>query len=182
MLKEMKRPYTVEQYKICIQEFKKVYSEITIATDIIVGFPGETEIDFQETIQLLKETKPDVVNRSRFASRLGTKAATMKLIATNIVKERSKVLMNVAERINRERNALWKGWSGKALVDEYGKSNMLIARNYAYKPILLKEKYYLGEKVEVTIKETATYDLRAFEKKSEEHSESEELELLQIRI
>ncbi len=182
VLKDMKRPYTVEQYKECVQKFKKAYPEITIATDIIVGFPGETEEEFQKTIALIEETKPDVVNRSRFAARPGTKAAVMKQVSTNSVKERSKVLMEVAERISKEQNALWKGWMGKALVDEYGKNKTMVARNYAYKPILLKGRYSLGEEVEVTIKETATYDLRAFEAKNEEHSNNKEPQLLQIRI
>ncbi|MBI5001853.1 tRNA (N(6)-L-threonylcarbamoyladenosine(37)-C(2))-methylthiotransferase [Candidatus Woesearchaeota archaeon] len=182
VLKDMKRPYTVEQYKECITKFKKVYPEITIATDIIVGFPGETEAEFQETIKILEETKPNVVNRSRFAARPGTKAAGMKQVPTNTIKERSKVLMDVAERISREQNAVWKGWVGKALVDEYGKSNTMVARNYAYKPILLKGRYSLGEEVEVTIKETATYDLRAFVEAKSEEQDNEQPQLLQIRV
>lgn len=182
VLRDMKRPYTSEQYKECIQKFKKAYPEITIATDIIVGFPGETEAEFQETIQLLEETKPDVVNRSRFAPRPGTKAATMKQVPSNIAKERSKILQTVVEKISREQNALWKGWVGKVIIDEYGKNNTMIGRNYAYKPIVLKGKYVLGEEIEVSIKETTMYDLRAFEARAEENTETEEQQLLQIRV
>lgn len=182
VLRDMKRPYSVEQYKACVQKFKRAYPEITIATDIIVGFPEETEADFKETLRLLEETKPDVVNRSRFAPRPGTKAAGMKQVATNSAKERSKVLMEVAEKISKERNAVWKCWTGNVLVDEYGKNNTMVGRNYAYKPILVKGRYSLGEEIEVTIKETTTYDIRAFEAKNEKGMENEVSQLLQIRV
>jgi MiaB-like tRNA modifying enzyme len=182
VLRDMKRPYTVEQYKECIERFKRLYPEITIATDIIVGFPGETEAEFQETIQLLEQTVPDVVNRSRFAPRPGTKAAAMKQVATNVAKERSKLLMDVVEKISKERNALWKGWIGKIIIDEYGKNNTMIGRNYAYKQVIVNGKYPLGEEVEVTIEETATYDLRAFESKEQNISEQNQELLIQIRV
>ncbi len=182
VLRDMKRPYTVEQYKTCIKEFKKIYPEITIATDIIVGFPGESEEDFQETIQLLEETVPDVVNRSRFAPRPATKAARMKQVASNVAKERSKVLMAVVEKISKERNALWKGWTGKIIIDEYGKNNTMIGRNYAYKQIVVDKKYPLGEEVEVTIEETTTYDLRAFKAENKEMNDEENVSLIKIRV
>ena len=182
VLQDMKRPYTVEEYKYCIQKFKKAYPEITIATDIIVGFPGETEAEFKETIKLLEETKPDIVNRSRFAPRPGTKAAAMKQVSTNVVKERSKILMDVVEKISKERNALWKGWTGTVLIDEYGKNNTMIGRNYAYKQVVVNRKYPLGEKVEVTIEETATYDLRGFKVENKEMNYEENVSLIKIRV
>ncbi|MFA6888718.1 MAG: tRNA (N(6)-L-threonylcarbamoyladenosine(37)-C(2))-methylthiotransferase, partial [Candidatus Woesearchaeota archaeon] len=77
VLKSMKRPYSVEEYKECITEFKKAIPKMTIATDIIVGFPGETEEDFQQTLELIEETTPVVVNISRFVPRPNTVAATM---------------------------------------------------------------------------------------------------------
>ena len=106
----------------------------------------------------------------------------MKQVPTNITKERSKVLMDVVEKISRERNALWKGWIGKALVDEYGKSNTMVARNYTYKPIIIQGRYSLGDEVEVTIEETATYDLRAFGAENKEMSYKENVSLIKIRV
>ena len=185
VLQDMKRPYTVEQYKYCIAQFKKVFSEITIATDIIVGFPEETEEEFQDTIKLLKETQPDVVNISRFSPRPHTLAAKMKQVATNTAKERSKKITEIAEKISAKRNMLWKGWCGKVLVDDYGKKNTMVARNYAYKQVLLKGNYMLGDEVEVNIEETGIYDLRAFGKEVEDlNSEKENVDaqLIQIRV
>ncbi|MBI5072180.1 MiaB/RimO family radical SAM methylthiotransferase [Candidatus Woesearchaeota archaeon] len=180
VLQDMKRPYTVEQYKECIAKFKKAFPDITIATDIIVGFPEETEEEFEETIKLLEETQTDAINMSRFSKRPGTLAAKMKQVPTNIVKERSKRLKVVEQKIISARNALWNGWAGTVLVDEYGKNKTMIGRNYAYKQVLLKGKYNLGETVDVTIEETGTYDLRAF-KKEQLTSQEENAQLIQIR-
>lgn len=180
VLKEMKRPYTVEEYKKCITAFKKAFPEITIATDIIVGFPHETEEEFEDTLKLLRETEPDVINMSRFSPRPGTLAAKMKHIPTNIVKERSKRLGTVEQEIVSQRNAVWNGWSGTVLIDEYGKNNVMIGRNYAYKQVLVEGNYRLGEEVAVTIKSTGTYDLRAFDR--EGILLEERPSLIQIRV
>lgn len=182
VLKDMKRPYTVEEYKQCIQKFKQIFPDVTIATDIIVGFPEETEEEFEKTLKLLEETQTDAINMSRFSKRPGTVAAKMKQVPTNIVKERSKRLKEVEQKIIAARNALWNGWAGTVLVDEYGKHNQMIGRNYAYKQVLLKGKYNLGETVDVTIQGTGTYDLRAF-KKEEKNKQTEEefVSMIQIR-
>lgn len=182
VLKEMKRPYTIEQYKECIEKFKKIFPDITIATDIIVGFPEETNEEFEETLKLLQETQPDAINMSRFSKRPGTLAAKMKQVPTNIVKERSKRLKEVEQQIIPARNAVWNGWIGKVIVDEYGKNNQMIGRNYAYKQVLLQGNYKLGEEVEVTIQETGTYDLRAFRKEQKYDTEENSFVLIQIRI
>lgn len=181
VLKDMKRPYTVEQYKECINKFKKAFPEITIATDVIVGFPGETEEEFEDTMNLINETEPDAVNISRFSARPQTVAAAMKPVATNIAKERSIKMTDVVEKIVEQRNALWKGWTGKILIDDYGKRNTIIGRNYAYKQVLVKGNDKFGDEIEVTIKETGTYDLRAFEEEKVQQEDSEQ-NFIQIRV
>jgi tRNA A37 methylthiotransferase MiaB len=157
----MKRPYTVEQYKECIAEFKKAIPEITIATDIIVGFPGETDADFEQTLALIKETKPDVVNISRFSPRPNTLAYGMKPVSTNTSKLRSKKVTEVVRKIVREQNKKWLGWKGKVVVNATGKNNAPLARNYAYKQVVLEAKHQLGDEVDVEIKKTGQYDLKA---------------------
>ena len=161
VLKAMKRPYTVEEYLKCIAEFKKTIPEITIATDIIVAFPGETEKDFEETIALLEKTKPAAVNISRFVPRQNTLAAALKPVATNTAKLRSKKLTEVVRKIAKEQNALWKGWKGKVLIDNKGKQNAFIARNDSYKLVILKGNYVLGQEIDVVIKDTGIFDLKA---------------------
>ncbi|MBS3066989.1 radical SAM protein [Candidatus Pacearchaeota archaeon] len=92
VLKDMKRIHTVSEFKEAVQIFRKEIPNIDIATDIIVGFPTETEQDFQETYNLIKEVKPEVINVASFSSRPGTKAAQKKQIPTEIVKQRTKKL------------------------------------------------------------------------------------------
>ncbi len=161
ILHAMKRPYTVEEYKECIAEFKRAIPEITIATDVIVGFPGETDKDFQETMRLIEKTMPAAVNISRFVPRPNTIAAALKPVATNTAKLRSKKITEVVERIVREENKKWLGWKGKVLIDTISKKGQFIARNYAYKQVIVKGNYALGDEINVTIKETGQYDLRA---------------------
>ena len=92
VLKDMKRIHTVSNFKLIVKEFRKHFPKITIATDIIVGYPLETEEDFQETYKLIKEIKPEVVNLSMFSSRLRTKASELKQLSSQIIKKRSKKL------------------------------------------------------------------------------------------
>ena len=95
VLRNMKRIHTVEEFKNIITDFRNEIPDIDIATDIIVGFPTETEEDFHQTIKLLEETKPEVVNRSAFSSRPKTKASKLKQLDSKIIKERTKKLDEV---------------------------------------------------------------------------------------
>jgi len=162
ILKAMKRPYSVEQYKECIKKFKEQFPDITIATDIIVGFPGETEEAFQDTLNLIEQTMPDVINISRFAPRPNTLAANMKQVSTNTAKQRSIKITELYKKVAKQQNTNWKNWHGKILINEKGKDDTMIGRNYAYKPVIVKGNHSLGDEIEIKIKTTTTYDLRAF--------------------
>jgi threonylcarbamoyladenosine tRNA methylthiotransferase CDKAL1 len=94
VLKEMGRKYTTEQFKKIVKEFRKNIPEIHILTDIIVGYPTESTKDFQATLDLLKEIKPEVLNTSRFASRPKTEASKLKQLKSQVVKERSRIIHN----------------------------------------------------------------------------------------
>ncbi len=78
VLKKMKRNYNVETFVEIVEKFRKTHPLITIATDIIVGYPSETDDDFQKTVELMKKVKPDVLNISRFWARPGTIAKKKK--------------------------------------------------------------------------------------------------------
>ena len=93
ILKDMKRGYKVNDFKRIVQTFRKEIPGINISTDIIVGYPTETEEDFQATTNLIKEIKPEVLNLSRFSPRPRTEAAKLKQLPSQEVKRRS-VLLN----------------------------------------------------------------------------------------
>ncbi|MCX6818765.1 MAG: tRNA (N(6)-L-threonylcarbamoyladenosine(37)-C(2))-methylthiotransferase [Candidatus Aenigmarchaeota archaeon] len=155
ILKAMNRNYTINEFKQITSAFRKEIPEITIWTDIIVGFPGESDDDFLASVSLLKEIKPDFTNISQFGTRPGTKAASMKQLPTEKKKERSRIMTKLIDVICLEQNKRWLNWSGPAIVDEYNRENQnWVARNHAYKPIAIKEKsakLELGQLIDVKI-------------------------------
>jgi len=150
VLQIMRRGYKVEDFVYYIEQFRKEIPELTLMTDIIVGHPGEEQEDFEQTVNLLEEVKPDVVNISKFGARLGTLAAKMEQINPKIINERSRILHNLVRKISLENNQKWLGWKGKIIVDEEGK-DFVEGRNFSYKPIIIKQKINLGNIFEVKI-------------------------------
>ena len=118
VLNDMKRGHTSETFREIVKKTKERFENFTISTDIIVGFPSETEEDFQKTITLLDETKPDVVNLSKYSARPGTDAAELKQIDAAEIKRRSKVIFDQINKISLKSNEKWIGWKGKVLFDE----------------------------------------------------------------
>lgn len=163
-LKRMRRFYTAEQFKSIVDAFRAEFPDLTLATDIIVGFPGETAEAFEKTLKLLEEVKPDVVNVSKFFARPKTAAAQMQdgLVELGEIKRRSTVAAGLAKRISLERNKRWVGWVGEALIDEKGKvEGSWVGRNFAYKPIAIKSAdNLLGKTLRVRIVEASTTYLK----------------------
>ncbi len=157
VLREMKRRHTVGDFKIIVENFRKVFSDITIATDIICGFPSETEEDFEKTLDLINEIKPDMINISQFWPRPGTKAAEMKQLSGAEKKERSRRLTKLCDETTLEKNKKWIGRKCFAIVDEKNEDGTFVARNQSYKPIVLREKKLkLGDFVTVKVKSAET--------------------------
>tara|TARA_B110000008_G_C16913801_1_gene541795 strand:+ start:234 stop:1502 length:1269 start_codon:yes stop_codon:yes gene_type:complete len=151
VLNDMKRGHTSETFREIVKKTKGRFENFTISTDIIVGFPSETEEDFQKTLSLLDETKPDVVNLSKYSARPGTDAAELKQIDAAEIKRRSKIIFEQINKISLESNKKWIGWKGKVLFDENTEEGIK-GRNYAYKPISVQEKVNIGDShiVEIT--------------------------------
>jgi len=151
VLNDMKRGHTSETFREIVKKTKDRFENFTISTDIIVGFPSETEEDFQKTLSLLDETKPDVVNLSKYSARPGTDAAELKQIDAAEIKRRSKIIFEQINKISMESNKKWIGWKGKVLFDENTEEGIK-GRNYAYKPISVQEKVNIGDShiVEIT--------------------------------
>jgi MiaB-like tRNA modifying enzyme len=150
VLKDMKRLHTSKIFYDVNSAFRERFDRFTIATDIIVGFPTETEEDFTRTVDLIDETRPDIVNLSRYSARSGTKAAQMDQIDVTEVKRRSKIIFDMAKKISQQRNEEWIGWKGEVLFDEISDGTTK-GRNFAYKQIVTDEKVKLGKKATVKI-------------------------------
>ena len=166
ILRSMKRGHTVKMYKDLVKTFREMCPDITIATDIIVGFPGESEKDFEDTLGLISESKPDIVNCSRYGARPGTSAAHLHgRLTTEITKTRSSRVHELVTKIAHEQNMKWAGWRGSIIIDEVGQ-NFVQGRNHAYKPIFIRKNDLsiispqLGDRVMVLVKK---YSSRALE-------------------
>ena len=145
ILKMMKRKYTTDDFFNIVKQFRKHYSNLTLSTDIIVGFPTETDEQFQHTINLLEQIKPDVTNITRFSARPFTKAKSMKgRIKTEIVKNRSKKLTQLCSKLTEKNNQKHVGKKYNVLITEKGKNNTFIGRSENYKPVILKDKVEIG--------------------------------------
>lgn len=139
VLDDMGRTYTVSEFKQIVQEFRKNFPLITIATDIICGYPTESDENFENTVKLIAEVKPDMINISRFFPRPNTRASTLKQLPSWKVKERSRRLTQLANEIVLEKNKKWIGWEGEILIDEIGKKG-LIGRNNHYKLVVVESE------------------------------------------
>jgi MiaB-like tRNA modifying enzyme len=145
ILKQMNRKYKVEDFKKIITKFRTKYPHLTLSTDIIVGFPGETERQFKKSIELIKKIQPDILNITRFSARPMTEAKTMKeRIPTKIVKERSRTLTKISKEISRELNEHHIGKEYHILITK-NKDDLFIGRTDNYKPVLIQEKVKVGE-------------------------------------
>jgi len=145
VLREMNRNYAVKDFEFIVKKIRNKFKMATIWTDIIVGYPTETEEDFQKSLNLLKKVKPDWTNVSKFGVRRKTKAARLKPLDSEVVKERSIILSELAKKISIEQNKKWLNWEGEILIDEFFKG-----RNFAYKSIHLNSKE-IGKFVKVRI-------------------------------
>jgi len=151
VLHDMKRGHTAETFREIAKKVKERFENFTISTDVIVGFPSETEEDFQKTVSLLDETKPDVVNLSKYSARPGTDAAEWEQLDAAEVKRRSKIVFEQISKLSMESNQKWIGWKGKVLFDEKTDEGIK-GRNFAYKPVSVTDKVDLGQShiVEIT--------------------------------
>ncbi len=158
VLNDMKRGHTSETYREIVKKVKDKFSNFTISTDIIVGFPSEKEEDFEKTVKLLEETRPDVVNLSKYSARPGTEAAEWKQIEVSEVKRRSKIVFDLIDKITLENNKKWIGWKGKVLFNEKTDEGIK-GRNFAYKPVFVRENVKIGQNCIVEITDASTHIL-----------------------
>jgi MiaB-like tRNA modifying enzyme len=152
VLNDMEREYRASDFIRIIKKFRKEFSNITLSTDIIVGYPTETEKDFQETLKIIREAKPDILNISKFWPREKTEAAKLEQLDAKEVKGRATEAMEIHKIIALEENRKMINWRGMCLVDRHGFDNTYLARNRDYKLIALNGKNLLGRFLNAKIK------------------------------
>lgn len=156
VLKAMGRHYTVDDFKAQVARFRKRYRNLTLSTDVITGFPGETDKDYRKTMELIEEVKPNIVNVTRYSPRPGTPAAKAKnQVPGWMSKERSRELTTLRFRISKSINIGKEGDREEVLVTEKGKNDTYIGRTVSYTPVVIEEGVRLGDFVEVEIVRSA---------------------------
>ena len=152
ILKKMNRPYAIEQYKEIVKKIREKIPEISLSTDIIIGFPGETEKQFQNTANLFKEIKYDMAYIAEYSPRTGTAAADLKNNVSRQEKEkRRKILSEVLKETALERNKKYIGESVEVLAEER-KEGFLIGKTRTYKTVKFEgSKDLIGQFVKIKI-------------------------------
>ena len=148
--KEMERDHTVSEFEQLVAFMRERVPQITVATDLIAGYPTESEEDFQQTLELVRRVRPDIVNVSKFSPRPGTRAKEMKQIDNNTIKRRSTELSSLVREISRERNRALVGNEFRVLITE--KQRDFTGRTPAYKQVVVRDfKGKLGDFINVKI-------------------------------
>jgi len=154
ILRAMNRKHSADDYVMLAEAFNAI-PQFTLSTDLIVGFPGETERDFQDTLDILKKTRPTVCNITRFVPRPNTPAYNMAgAVPDEIKHERSAALAEAFQKIAAQNNARWIGTTENVVIEKNGyRKGTYIARNAAYRPVAIASERPLksGERFTVTI-------------------------------
>ncbi len=150
VLKDMGRKYQTKDFSDIIDAFRKEIPDIVIATDIICGYPSEKDEDFQKTLDLMKQTKPDIININRFWAMPKTKASRLKQLSREEIKKRALKMSFLHKQIGLEKNKLLIGQTLKCIIDEHAAQGMMGAKTMGYKQVLLKSGK-IGEIADVKI-------------------------------
>ncbi len=152
ILGAMERRYLVEDWRSAVRSIRKKIPMATIATDIIVGFPGETDEDFNKTIEIISDLRLPVVNISKYGDRPGTVASRARnKVNTSVKKDRSRQLSALVAEIVTEQNATWLGWTGPVLVVGAASKAGTLCRNTSYKAVIIQKELTPGSTVDVEI-------------------------------
>lgn len=157
VLRDMNRTYTADDFRLVAAAFRGL--DATLSTDVIVGYPTESDRAFENTVDLIEEVKPDILNSTRYWPRPGTAAAALKQLPGSRVKARSRRIADVFKKVGLERNSRWVGWRGRCLLSEANPDGTCTARNRWYKPIVVGGGR-LGEHSDVEVTGHTYYDLR----------------------
>jgi len=137
VLKEMNRLHKMDALDMIITKFRSRFDDISLFTDIIVGFCGETEEDFKETVEWIKKYRPEKVNISRYSPRPHTKAFSFRNLDSRLSVQRSHELHRVCEKIKLESKREMIGWNGRAFVSQYTELGDVLTRTDSYRPVVI---------------------------------------------
>jgi len=162
ILDAMDRNYSKEQYLDLVERIRAEVSDVAFTTDIIVGFPGETEEDFLDTLDVVRKSRFENAYMFMYSPRKGTPAATMKdQVSEDVKKDRLQRLMRLQNEIAKEESLKYIGRTEKVLVEGPSRKNkeVLSGRTSSNKVVLFEGDYRKGQFVNVKINEAKTWTL-----------------------
>jgi threonylcarbamoyladenosine tRNA methylthiotransferase CDKAL1 len=161
VLEKMRRGYSADDYLKMVRHINEKFPEMSFATDVIVGFPGETEEDFAKSLKLMEMARPDKINITRYSPRPNTPASKLYDMPDRIKKERSRKLAKLWLNIAGENNGLYLGNVLEVLVTEKGRGRTMKARSYNYTGVVIENGPPLGSQPVVNITSSCPHYLTA---------------------
>ena len=162
VLKIMRRRYTVDEYREIIKEVRRKLPEASIATDVIVGHPGEDEEDFEATLEIIRELEFERVHTAVYSIRPNTLSAGLPQVPSKVRKDRMLRLLKVIEEVGLKTHSRYVGRIVNVIITEY--SNTWVGRTRNYIPVIItgtgNEALDYGKRVDVYIENATFYDLR----------------------
>jgi tRNA-2-methylthio-N6-dimethylallyladenosine synthase len=166
ILKSMNRTYNRERFLFIVDKLRAGIPNICLSTDVIVGFPSETEEDFLDTLEVLKKARFDMVYAFKYSPREGTPAARMKdQVDTEIKEDRIARLLKMQDDISSKNNEKHVGTTMTVLVDSLSRrkdKNTVNARSYGNKLVHFEgDESMIGKYMNVKIERAGVYELYA---------------------
>jgi ribosomal protein S12 methylthiotransferase len=164
VLRRMKRPWDAERYLRVVERLRAAMPDVAVRTTFIVGFPGETEAEFQALLDFVKDARLDRVGAFPFSREPGTPAAEMPgQVPGRLKRERYDRLMRAQAGVSLAKNRAWEGRSLRVLVDE-AKDGWVAGRSFRDAPeidgwVYAKGEAVPGSFVEVTVTQGLEHDL-----------------------
>ncbi len=152
VLREMRRMYNIEQFSDYVDRLRKAIPGITVETDVIVGYPTETESDFDASLEFVKSVKPDVTNISKFSKRHNATASKLKGISTEEMVRRSLEMSRTVRAVQKGINDRFIDMNIDTLITENASKSMN-GRSNSYKQVVINEPKgkVVGDRVDAKI-------------------------------
>ena len=151
VLEKMNRGYSSSDFLRIASSFRERFPEGMLSTDIITGYPGEGNAEFEETIEVIEKSRPNIVNVTRFSPRPYTRDFSSAPMSSNETKKRDKAIMEIHRRISWEEFSKSVGNELSVLITEHGKGETMVGRDQNYRPVVIPGRYDLYSRVNCEI-------------------------------
>lgn len=152
VLQDMNRCHDVDEFKNIVSKFREEIPDISISTDIIVGYPTETDDDFEATLSLIAELEPDFLHISKYMHRPGTTSSQLEEIDPETMKNRSRALNDLKMEIALKKNRQLIGSKQTILITNKGRKGGYVGRSEGYKTVIVEDAK-IGSFIDVVIKD-----------------------------